>query len=164
MEKKIISAVSTYLFKQWFNSLKDNTAYKDETKEVIDIAVEMYNDGDYIKSLKMLLSLAKQIDCKNFHRYGLLGAYRIRNRDAREQYNRICLYIARIYDIRKEYSQVQFWANNLAFIRDISVSEWESLLNPTDFEELRDFFGSCNSDTDAASEAWNDYLSSPWGN
>lgn len=157
----ILSSVSTFLVRQWYNSLKDKTAYRKETKEVVDIAVGLYDEGESEKSLRMFLSLAKQIDCKNFHKFGFWGPFRIRNVEAREQYNRVCLYLAKIYHERNEYTQVQFWANNLSFIRNFSVSDWKLLLNDTDYTELKEFFDQCDLDTDTLADVYSDYATRP---
>ena len=64
-------------------------------------------------------------------------------------------------NIKGDYSNVLFWANKLAYVPSISTAEWSSLLNSQDYEELRNYFMSCNRDREATSDAWNDYLIRP---
>lgn len=99
--------------------------------------------------------------CKAFHKYGFWGACHINNVEAREQFNILCLYIARIYNLKRDYSNVLFWANKLAYVPSMSIAEWTSLLNTQDYEELRNYFTNCDIDREAISEVLNDYLTRP---
>ena len=157
----ILSKVASYLVSSWWNSLRDHTSYKSSTKADIDDAIDMYNRGEYDYSLKMLSAIARLVDCKAFHKYGVFGAYHINNVEAREQYNRLCLYIARIYDQKGDYTSVRFWANKLAYVPSITIEEWKSLLDEHDYEELREYFSDCDIDREATSEVWTDYLTRP---
>lgn len=157
----IFSKVASYLVSQWWNSLRDHTAYNSSTKNDIDDAVSMFDNGEYEYSLKMLSAIAHLVDCKAFHKYGFFGAYHINNVEAREQFNRLCLYIARIYNIKEDYSNVLFWANKLAYVPSISIAEWLPLLNPQDFEELSEYFTNCDIDREATSDVWHEYLTRP---
>jgi len=75
----IFSKVASYLVSQWWNSLRDHTAYNSSTKNDIDDAVSMFDNGEYEYSLKMLSAIAHLVDCKAFHKYGFFGAYHINN-------------------------------------------------------------------------------------
>lgn len=64
-------------------------------------------------------------------------------------------------NIKGDYSNVLFWANKLAYVPSISIVEWSSLLNPQDYEELREYFTNCDIDREATSDVWHDYLTRP---
>lgn len=68
----IFSKVASYLVSQWWSSLRDHTAYNSSTKNDIDDAVSMFDNGEYEYSLKMLSAIARLVDCKAFHKYGFL--------------------------------------------------------------------------------------------
>lgn len=140
----------------------DNTKYTSALLSTINTAIELYDEGDYEKSLIILSSVAKEIDCDSFHRYGLLGAYHWSNKEAREQYNRICLYIAKIYKHKGDSSQVSLWADNLAYIRDYSLDEWHQLLTEEEYQKLRELFGCRDIDYEATADVWSDRNTSPY--
>ena len=141
-----------------YNLIKDKTTYSTSTDELINLAIEFYNKGDNNTSLTMLEAIAKDIDCDDFHNFHI---FQYRNHDARRKYNEICLYIAKIYFNRGNYSQVVKWADKLAYYPHISIDEWESLLTSSDYNDLMDKFGNHDNWNDSASESLNDYLTRP---
>lgn len=152
--KKTILGIGIKELKKRFT---DNTKYTPDFLSTINTAIELYDEGDYEKSLKILSSVAKEIDCEAFHRYGLMGAYHWSNKEAREQYNRICLYIAKIYKHKGDSSQVSLWADNLAYIRDYSLDEWHQLLTEDEYQELRELFRFRDINYESTADVWNDY-------
>lgn len=141
-----------------FDIVKDKTSYSPSTDELIKLAIEFYNNGNYTASLTILEAIAKDIDCNDFHKFHI---FQWRNHNARRQYNEICLYIARINDARGDYAEVKKWSNKLAYYPHISLYEWESLLTSADYEYLKEKFENNDGWNDSASESLNDYLTRP---
>ena len=78
------------------------------------------------------------------------------NSEAREQYNRLCLYIAKIYNYKGDYNQVRNWAFNTAYLRNIDVNEWKSVLKSEDFYSLSNYFNNRDSYTDSVCDSYDD--------
>ena len=78
-------------------------------------------------------AIAEIIDCENFHRF-----YRLQygDIDARQQYNILCLYIAKIYNSEKNYKKVYEWSSHLAYIPHYNIEDWSKLLTKSDFDGL----------------------------
>lgn len=117
------------------NYYVDNTFYKKSTSVHIEQAIQSFNKGHYETALQTMEALADQIDFKNFHRY---ATFQYRKIKAREEYNRLCIYIARIYSKYEDYSKVKEWANKLAFIPNWDdIIDWRKLLHEEDFNEIQ---------------------------
>lgn len=141
-----------------FDIVKDKTSYSTTTDELIKLAIGFYDKGDYDTALTMMIAIANDIDSSDFHKFHI---FQFRNHDARRQYNKMCLYIAKIYDERNDYYQVKKWADKLAYLPHESVDKWESILDSDDFEELNEKFDNRDEWNDAASDSLNDYLTRP---
>lgn len=150
----ILSIIAGRLGSLAWKYLKDDSGYKSETKYDIDKAIDLYYRGDYNTSLQIMEAIARLIDCNGFHQYDTL---QYKQTEAREQYNRLCLYIARIYSKRGNYSKVQEWASNIAYLREVNLTEWSEILTVSDYRELTESMELHDIDQETASGIIHDW-------
>ncbi len=147
----IIFEATKQFFKLAWKYLKDESSYDRSAQKHIDKAIALYNDGDFHAALILMEALAEMIDCKNFHRFFLL---QYKDINAREQYNMLCLYIAKIYSHEGNYDKVYKWSSHLAYVPHYDLQAWSDLLTESDLCDLKELMSDRDTRIDTVREVY----------